>query len=70
MFFFFKLLRSRSDQGSIFTNVLRKAFMHADLKNSKQTDFLKVFFVLFESAHVKAAYKMLVKSTPRVPDAF
>jgi len=38
-----------------FTNILLKAFKHADPGNAKKTDSLTVFFVLLEFAWVKAA---------------
>jgi len=39
--------------------------MRKDPKSTKMTDSLTVFFAILESSHVKAAHKMLVKSTPR-----
>jgi len=38
--------------------------MHPDHKSAKKTDGLTVFFALLGFVHVKAARKMLVKSTP------
>jgi len=49
--------------GVNFTNILRTAFTNADPKSRKKTDGLTVFFALLGSAHIKAAHKMLVKST-------
>jgi len=46
-----------------FTNILLEAFTCADPKTTKKNDSLTVFFVLLESAHVKASSKMLVKLT-------
>jgi len=43
--------------------VLRAAFIHADSKSKKKTDSLSVFLRFWESAHVKAAYRMLMKLT-------
>jgi len=54
------LWRSRDD----FTNILRKAFTCTDLKSTKKTDGLTVFFVLLGSLHIKSAHEMLVKLTP------
>jgi len=50
--------------GVNFTKNLRTACTHKDPKSTKKTDGLTVFFGLLASAHVKAARKMLVKSTP------
>jgi len=38
--------------------------MQADAKSAKNAVKLSVFFALLESAHVKAAHKMLMKLTP------
>ena len=50
--------------GFNFTNILRAAFRRADPKSAKKTIKLSSFFVLLESALVKAARRMLVKLTP------
>jgi hypothetical protein len=50
--------------GVNFINILRSAFMHADIKRAKNTVKLLVFFALLESALAKASSKMLVKLTP------
>ena len=50
--------------GVNFTNVLRAAFTHANLKSTKKTIRLSSFFALLGSGHVKAAHRMLVKLTP------
>jgi len=47
-----------------FTNILRKAFTYTDPKSAKKTESLTVFFALWESARVKAACKIWLKSTP------
>jgi len=47
-----------------FTNILLEAFTSTDPKRAKKTDGLTVFFALLGPAHVKAAHKILVKSTP------
>jgi len=47
-----------------FTNILHAAFTYADLKSTKNKVKLSVLYVLLGSACVKAAHKMLVKSTP------
>jgi hypothetical protein len=49
--------------GVDFTNILCTAFTRADPKSAKKTDCLTVLFVLLRSVHVKAARKMLMKST-------
>jgi hypothetical protein len=38
--------------------------MRTDLKSAIKTNSLTVFFALLGSARVKAAHKLLVKSTP------
>jgi len=38
----------------------------ANPKIAKKTDGLTIFFALLGSAHVRAAHKMLVKSTPEI----
>jgi hypothetical protein len=38
--------------------------MHKDPESARKTDGLTVFFALLGFDHVKAARKMLVKSTP------
>jgi len=48
--------------GVNFTNVLRAAFALADLKRAK--GHLTAYFALWGSLHVKAAHRMLAKSTP------
>jgi len=48
-------------QGSISLTCL--AFTHADPKSTKKTDGLTVYFALLESLWVKAAHRILVKST-------
>ena len=50
--------------GVNFTNILHAAFTYADLKSTKNTVKLTVFYALLGSACVKAARKMLVKLTP------
>jgi len=47
-----------------FVNVLQAAFAHKDPKSTIKTDNLTVFFVLSGSARLKAARRMLMKSTP------
>jgi hypothetical protein len=47
--------------GVNFINILFEAFTRADLKSSRKTDDLTVFFVLLGSAHVNVLHKMLVK---------
>jgi len=47
-----------------FTNILCTTFMSADHKCPKMTVKSSVLFALLRSAQVKAACKMLVKSTP------
>jgi len=44
-------------------NVLGAAFVQADPKRTKNTDYLTVFFALSRSAHIKAAHGMLMKLT-------
>jgi len=52
--------------GVNFINILCIAFMRADPKSAKiQSRKASVFFVLFESVHVKAACKMLMKLPTR-----
>ena len=55
-------------QGVNFTNILPADFTHADPKSAKKllTDNLTVFFVLYESALVKGAGRMLVISQPEL----
>ena len=43
--------------------VLQAAFTRADPKSEKKTAQVSSFFALLGSAHVKAACRMLVKST-------
>jgi len=65
--FFLRLLknwRQNARRGVNFTNILRTSFTHTDLKSTKNTVRPSVFFVLLGFAFVKAAHKMLVKSTP------
>jgi len=50
--------------GADLTNNLHAAFMHADPKSAKNTVKPSVFFALLGSARIKAARKMLLKSTP------
>ena len=50
--------------GVNFTNILRAAFTHADLKSARKLLNLTVFFALLGSGHIKAAHIMLVKLTP------
>jgi len=57
------LLRRESQSRVDFNNILRKTFTNADPKSAKDTDDLTVIFTLLGSAQVKAACKMLVKST-------
>jgi len=52
------------DPGVDFTNILRKAYTHADPKSTKNTLKQSVLFALLGSARVKAWHKMLVKSAP------
>ncbi len=59
-------LHSLSTPRVNFVNVLRAAFACTDPESEKKTDGLTVFFVLFESSHVKASSKMLVKLTQDV----
>ncbi len=48
--------------GVDFTNILQRAFTHADLKKCKKdTDDLTVILALLGSAYVKASDKTLVK---------
>jgi len=47
-----------------FNNILRKAYMIAYPKSTKNTVKPSVFFSLLGSARVKAVHKMLVKLTP------
>jgi len=47
-----------------FTNILLEAFTWADPKSAERTGDLTVFFTILGSVRVKAARKMLVKSTP------
>ncbi len=51
--------------GVDFANILQAAFMLADPKSEKKdTDDLVDFFLRLRSLRVKAACKMLLKSTP------
>ncbi len=62
-----KDLKSCSFPGVNFINVLQAAFaQHADLKSAKKIDNLTVFFAISRSAGIKAAIRMLMKSTPEV----
>ncbi len=55
----------KSIPGLNFINVLRAAFMLADLKRAKETVKLSAFFLaVLGSAGVKAAYRTLMKSKP------
>ncbi len=49
--------------GVNFINILNAAFARTDSESAKKTEDFTVFFVLFGSAWVKAACKMLMKST-------
>jgi len=50
--------------GVDFTHILRAAFTHADPKSTKIQSSHPCLFSLLGSVHIKAACKMLVKSTP------
>jgi hypothetical protein len=53
------------DTGGVdFTNILCAAFMHADPKRAKKYCQAMGLFAVLRSVRVKAAHKMLVKSTP------
>jgi len=54
----------RRDQGSISSTFYAKLLCTQIPKVQKKTNGLTVFFALLGSGHVKAACKMLVKSTP------
>jgi hypothetical protein len=50
--------------GVNFINILQAAFMRAGPESAKKTDNLNVFFAHSGSTHVKAACRMLMKSSP------
>ncbi len=50
--------------GLISPTCLQAAFMRAHLKIEKRQSSQQCIFVLLESSLIKAAHKMLVKSTP------
>jgi len=56
----------KSTPGVNFTNILRAAYMLIDLKSMKIQLSHQYLFTLFGSVCVKAARKMLVKSSPYV----
>jgi hypothetical protein len=58
--------KCNSIAGVNLINILRAAFTHADPNSAKKTDSLTVFFELLGSTGVKAACKMLLKSTSEV----
>jgi len=61
-----KLLRPKRPSSKVnFINVLGAAFTCADPKSAKKTYNLTVFIALLGYVQVKAARKMLVKSTPQ-----
>ncbi len=70
MFMLFEAGDIIKSPGVNFTTVLRKAFRHTDSKTAKKTDSLTVFLVLLGSVRVKAARKLLVKSTPELINVF
>jgi len=49
--------------GADFTNILRAAFAHADLKSTKGHWWLNCLFALLGFSHVKAFHKTLMKLT-------
>ncbi len=53
----------KSTPGVNFINILWTAFMGAETKSEKKTDNLTVFLVLLGHVPIKAAPKMLMKST-------
>ncbi len=59
-----KFCESRPGAGVNFTNILLKAFTHADPKSTKRHSIHQCLFVLLESAYKKVAIKMLVKLRP------
>jgi len=70
MFMLFETSDTIKSPGVNFTNVLQKAFKHADSKCAKKTKSLTVFLALLGSVCVKAAQKLLVKSTPELIKVF
>jgi len=58
------MFRPLEGSGVNFTNILQAAFTQADPKSAKNTVKPSVFFALLGFERVKAACKMLVKSTP------
>jgi len=61
-----KRARKMSMKLSHGVNILCAAFMLPVPKSTKETDNLTVFFALLGSVCVKASWKMLVKSTPKL----
>jgi len=70
MFMFFETGDIIKSPGVNFTNVLQKAFKHADTKSSKKTYSFTAFLALLGSVRVKAARKLWVKSTPELIKVF
>jgi len=59
-------MTSQKTPGVNYSNIFREDFIREDPKRAKNTVKLLVFFALLGSVSIKAACKMLVKSTPEI----